>query len=95
MDKLQNQILEALSEDSRLTAEKLALMTGAKPDDIAKKISQMEQSGVIVKYNTVINTEKLEKECVEALIEVKVSPECTMGFDGIAEKILQFPAEII
>jgi len=91
MDKLQNEILDALSEDSRLTADKIALMAGAKPEKVAAAIKELEQKGVIVKYNTVINTEKLEKESVEALIEVKVSPEHNRGFDAIAEEILQFP----
>ena len=91
MDKLENLILEALAEDSRLTPERLALMTGAKAADIAKKVKTLEDRGVIVKYNTVINDEKLDKESVEALIEVRVSPEHNRGFDAIAEEILQFP----
>ncbi|MDR3318375.1 MAG: Lrp/AsnC family transcriptional regulator [Clostridiales bacterium] len=90
MTKLQTEILNALSEDSRLTAERLAGITGEKTVVVAQAIEGLERAGVIVKYNTVINTEKTDKETVEALIEVRVSPEHNRGFDSIAEELYLF-----
>ena len=44
----------------------------------------------MVKYTAIINDEKLDKDLVEAFIEVKVSPQHNRGFDAIAEDIYQF-----
>ena len=52
-------------------------------------IRAMEQRGTIVKYAALVNLDEEEDECVEALIEVKVTPQSGSGFDGIAEEIAQ------
>ncbi len=38
-----------------------------------------------------INWEKVDKNLVQALIDVKVSPQRDVGFDQIAERIYRFP----
>ena len=50
----------------------------------------MEKSGVIAKYTVLVNEDKLGDDGVQALIEVKVSPQFSHGFDSIAEDIYQF-----
>ena len=90
MEKLWNDILAALNQDSRFTADKIAAMLGKDKAAVAKAIEQMEKNGVIVKYNTVVNTDKLEDDRVQAWIEVRVTPQKNLGFDSIAEQIYQF-----
>jgi len=85
--KLTDKILGILTADARTPPEKIAVMLGAKTADVVKEIETLEKSGVIVKYGAVINEDKLERETVEALIEVKVSPQFSRGFDAIAEEI--------
>lgn len=90
MTKLQNDILALLKEDARYGADKIAKMLGISEAEAKKEIGIMEENGVIVKYTVISDDEKAEKEDVEALIEVKVSPMLRHGFDSIAEDIYQF-----
>ena len=53
--------------------------------------SYIEVDGAIVKYTAIVNGEKTDETLVEALIEVKVTPKCVEGFDGIAKQIAAFP----
>jgi len=90
MEKLYNDILNVLNQDSRFTADKIAAMLGKDKNTVAAAIEKMEKSGVIVKYNTLVNTDKLEDDRVQAWIEVRVTPQKNFGFDSIAEQIYQF-----
>lgn len=90
MDKLGERILGILKDDARTPAGEIATMLGASEAAVAAAISDMEKSGVIVKYTAVVNDEKTARDYVEALIEVKVSPVREKGFDEIAEYIYQF-----
>jgi DNA-binding Lrp family transcriptional regulator len=87
MDKLEKDILSIISEDSRLTPKKIAAMLGVEEKVVAEKIAELESAGVVVKYTTIVNTDSLDEEAVEALIEVKVTPQRGHGFDKIAEEI--------
>lgn len=91
MNKMNCDILSILKEDSRTPAKQMAVMLGKSDKEIIGAIAEMEKSGIIVKYSTIINEEKMDKESVEALIEVKVSPIYSKGFDSIAEDVYQFP----
>lgn len=90
MKNLQSSVLEILQSDARTTAAEIAVMLGKSEAEVAAAIDEMEKDGVIVKYTAIVNDEKLRKDCVEALIEVKVSPVREKGFDEIAEYIYQF-----
>ena len=90
MDNFDTKILKVLQDDSRFTAEQVADMVGLDAKDVQKRIKAMEESGVIAKYTTLCNTEKLSEDIVTALIEVKVTPQMSSGFDAIARSIYQF-----
>jgi len=85
-------ILEILEGNARTSFEDLAKLTKRKLKDIKRIVKQYEKKGVIIKYRTMINKEKLHSERpVVALIEVKVTPQKDVGFDQIAERIYRFP----
>ncbi|MCM8901441.1 Lrp/AsnC family transcriptional regulator [Caldicoprobacter algeriensis] len=86
-----NEILEILNEDSRRTPEEIAVMLGTDVETVKQKIEELEKNKVIVKYNTIVNWDKTDREYVTALIEVKVTPQRDQGFDAIAERIYKFP----
>lgn len=86
MDK----ILDILKEDSRVSTKDIAIMLGISEEEVKIKIKELEEKNIIVKYTTVINEDKLEKNKVKAFIEARVSPEREMGFDKIAERIYNF-----
>lgn len=84
------ELLTLLQQDCRLPLEKLAVMTGKPMDEVAETIQNMEKRGVILRYSTVINWDKTDKERVEAMIEVRVTPQRDQGFDAIAKRIYRF-----
>lgn len=87
MDK----ILEILKEDARVSPKDISIMLGEKEEEVIKQIEKLEEENIIVKYTTIINEEKWNKNKVTAFIEAKVSPEREKGFDAIAERIYKFP----
>ena len=89
MNQLNTEILRILEEDCRYTPAKIAVMLDRTEAEVIAAIEEMERQGVIVKYTAIANLDEEEDECVEALIEVKVTPQSGSGFDGIAEEIAQ------
>ena len=87
MDTLEKDILEILQADSRVSVAGLAAMLGVSEGVAAEKVNKLEKDGVIVKYTAIVNGEDLEEQAVEALIEVKVTPQRGAGFDAIAQEI--------
>ena len=90
MNKLEMGILDVLSEDARTPVSQIAVMLGTQEEDVAKTIRRLEQQRIILKYPAVINWQKLDIEEVEAMIEVRVTPQRGEGFDAIAEQIYRF-----
>ena len=90
MQSLKSQLLEILSQDCRIPLERLAVMTGAPLADVAQAIDELEKDRVILQYSPIINWDRTDRERVEALIEVKVTPQRDMGFDAIAGRIYRF-----
>ena len=87
MDKL----LKLLEDDATLTPEQLALMLSKEVGEVKELINKYERSGVILGKKTIIDWDKTENETVNAIIEVKVTPQRDRGFDRIAEKIYNYP----
>ena len=87
MEKLEREILDVLGGDCRYSAAKIAVMLGESEERVQSAIRALEKRGVIVKYAVISNLAEEEDECVEALIEVKVTPQSGSGFDGIADEI--------
>ena len=90
MDKLQKDIINLLTDDARYTVKKIAQILNEKEDKIESILDDMEKSGVIVKYTAIINSEEYSDDNVQALIEVRVTPEPSKGFEAIAEEIASF-----
>jgi DNA-binding Lrp family transcriptional regulator len=91
MNELEKKILKLLKDDARLSPEILSAMLNIDVEIIKSTIAGLEQNGVIVKYFTLLNEEKLDNDEVEALIEVNVLPQKQNGFDAIAREIEKFP----
>ena len=90
MKKLEADILKILEEDCRYSPSKIAVMLDTSEAEVSAAIENMEESGVIVKYTEIVNGEVLSEEIVQALIEVRVTPQKVNGFDAIAEEIYRF-----
>lgn len=90
MQALKMQVLEILNEDCRIPLERIATMTGASLENVAQAIEEMENDRIILHYSPIINWDKADKERVEGMIEVKVTPQRDLGFDAIAGRIYRF-----
>ncbi|GIV15284.1 MAG: AsnC family transcriptional regulator [Armatimonadota bacterium] len=87
----QEAILEILEQDARTTPEQIAAMLSVDVKQVQQAIQQMESTGVIRRYKTVIDWDRFGEERVFAFIDVKVSPAREVGFDDVAERIYRFP----
>lgn len=90
MEKLELSILDILTDDARTPISQIAVMLGKTEDEISETITRLERQRVILKYPALINWEKVNVEEVEAMIEVRVTPQRGQGFEAIAEQIYRF-----
>lgn len=88
---LHSEILTVIERNSRINIKELAVLLDSEETLIANEIQDMETEGVICGYHTLIDWSKTSGERVNALIEVKVSPQRGIGFDSIAERIYKYP----
>ena len=86
-----NEVLRILEENARLSDKEIATLAGLKESEVKSIIDELETKGIIRKYKAIINYEKAGIEAVQALIDIKVTPERSTGYDSIAERISKFP----
>lgn len=87
MDKKNDTILRILKQDSRFTAAQIAAASGMSEAEVKSRIEEMENDGVISGYTVLTDIERADEDAVVALIEVKVTPMMSAGFDSIARSI--------
>ena len=90
MTRLETQVLDLLREDCRLPLEKLAVMLSVSTEEVAETIDSLERRRVILHYAPPINWDLTDRERVEAMIQVSVTPQRDMGFDAVARRIYRF-----
>lgn len=90
MDPRSKKLLTLLEDDCTLTHAQLAAMCDTTVEDIEMRIKSLTDEGVILGYKAMVNWEKTSVEAVEALIEVKITPQRDKGFDRIAQRIYQY-----
>lgn len=88
---MREQLLSIIEKNSRIDISELAILMGVPEVDLANELKKLEEEGVICGYHTLINWEKTNVEKVDALIEVRVTPQRGQGFDSIAERIYKYP----
>ena len=88
---MREELLSLIEKNSRIDLKELAILLGKDEIDVINEISKLEAEGIICGYHTLINWEKTSIEKVNALIEVKVTPQRGQGFDKIAERIYNYP----
>jgi DNA-binding Lrp family transcriptional regulator len=86
-----DQILPLLRQNARVSISDLAKASNATEAEVREHIKQLEHDGVILGYHAVVDPQKVAREQVAAVIEVKITPEREGGFDKIAERISRFP----
>jgi len=90
MEQIEKDVIEILSADSRTPNDRLAAMLGVSEKEAADVVRSLEERGIIVKYTAIVNRDAAgDEDGVEALIEVKVTPQRGTGFDNIAREIAE------
>ena len=87
---MREKILNLIEKNSRIDLAELAVLLGITEEEAANEIAQMEKENIICGYYTMINWDNTSKEKVIALIEVRVTPQRGLGFDKIAERIINY-----
>jgi DNA-binding Lrp family transcriptional regulator len=89
--EMREKILTFIEKNSRVDLKELAIMLGVDEAAVANEMAAMEKEHVICGYHTLIDWEKTSIEKVNALIEVRVTPQRGRGFDSIAERVYNYP----
>lgn len=87
---MREKILTIIEKNAKLSVQDIASILGEDEAKVAAEIAKLEEEHIICGYHTLINWDKTDDERVDALIEVKVTPQRGMGFDSIAERIYQY-----
>ncbi|MBU5475079.1 MAG: Lrp/AsnC family transcriptional regulator [Clostridiales bacterium] len=88
---MREKILTFIEKNSRVDLKELAIVLGVDEVTVANELAAMEQEHIICGYHTLIDWEKTSIEKVNALIEVRVTPQRGRGFDSVAERIYNYP----
>jgi DNA-binding Lrp family transcriptional regulator len=83
-------LLKLLQEDAAAKPALLAKMLNCSEAEVIAQIKQYETDHIILGYRAILNDEKLGKDSVRAVIEVKITPERGGGFDRLAERIAKY-----
>lgn len=86
-----DELLKVLRKNALETPENIAKMLDLSKEEVENRIKEYEQQGIIRGYQAIINEDKLDLNCVRAVIEIKITPEREGGFNRIAERISKFP----
>ena len=70
-----NTLLELLEQDCTQSPAQLAAQAGMTEAEAKDELRRLEEEGVILGYQAVIDWDRVKRENVTALIEVKVTPQ--------------------
>ncbi len=84
-------LLKLLCNNARYSTAELAVMLGLSEEEVIAEMDEMQKSGLICGYKTVIDWQRLDNAKVSAVIELKVTPKTDAGFEYYAEKITKYP----
>jgi len=85
-----DRLLEFLKSNGRASTGDLAKALNLSEAEVESRLENFERDGTIVGYQAVFDPEKTGHGSVEAVIEVKITPERGGGFDRLASRISKF-----
>ena len=88
---MKNKILKLIENNARISNEDIATALSLTVKEVEDAIREMETSGIIRGYKTIIDREKLDENAVSATIELKVVPKAERGFEEVADRIALYP----
>ncbi len=90
MNKLDKKILQELQRDGTITNLELAEKIGLSPSPCARRVKQLQDSGIIKGQVTLLDASKLELKLL-ALIQISMDRHTPDRFEIFEKKICSFP----
>lgn len=88
LDDLDLKILEALQRDARQTYTKIGQQLGVAHSTVYDRIRKLKKLGIIKKYTTLVDWDKLGAKYVTAIVMVYTDPKES---EKVAEKLCAYP----
>ncbi|MEJ6602692.1 MAG: Lrp/AsnC family transcriptional regulator [Verrucomicrobiia bacterium] len=87
-----NPVLKLLLEGGSLTTAHMAHVAGLSESDVEQHLEQLKKDKIFLGWRPVLDLsqEAAAEAAVEAIIEVRITPERDGGFDRLAERISRF-----
>lgn len=87
-----NPVLKLLLEGGSLTPAQMASVAGLSEAEVEQHLEQLKKDKIFLGWRPVLDLshEAAAEAAVEAIIEVKITPERGGGFDRLAERISRF-----
>lgn len=87
---MSSDLLKLILEGEQLSTEQMAGILATTPAEIEKQMEALKEQKILLGWRPVLNPAFDEEERVRAVIELKVSPDVSGGFDRIADRVSQF-----
>lgn len=87
---MKDKILKILQKNAKASYQTISNRLGVELETVVAEIKELEKSGVILGYRTVLDQSKVNDDKVRALIEVKTKPHREGGYDKMALRISRF-----
>lgn len=84
-------LLKLLEENALTTPENLAKRLNRPVEQVIKDIKRLEDEKIILAYKAIVDDEKANRQTVQAVIEVRITPERDGGFNRLAARISKYP----
>jgi DNA-binding Lrp family transcriptional regulator len=83
-------LLSLLRRNARTHVEDLARELDVTEEAVTAEITRLEQEGLILGYQAILDAQRIDGDMVTAIIEVRITPERWGGFDRLAARIARF-----
>ncbi len=93
LDKLDKNILQELQRNGAITNLELAEKIGLSPSPCARRVKQLQDSGIIERQVTLLNASKLALKLI-ALIQISMDRHTPDRFEVFENKVRSFPEVI-
>ncbi len=90
LDATDRAILQHLQEQARMTNAELASSVGLSPSAVLRRVRALEENGVIDKYVTLINPEKIGR-ATTVFVEISLSAQFDDQLDDFEASIVKCP----
>ncbi len=88
---MEEKLLNYIEKNARIDIKELAVLMGEDETAVMNTLEKLRADNIICGYHTLINWDAVGIEKVNALIEVRVTPQRGMGFDKVAQYIYNYP----